>query len=50
VLSETIEEACNLGNTTIGVDFQIATMDRLGFFLARQAGEIMHFSCHGSEE
>jgi hypothetical protein len=50
VLSETIEEACNLGNTTIDVDFQIATMDRLGFFLARQAGEIMHFSCHGSEE
>ena len=30
------------------VDFQIATVDRLGLFLAEEKGETMHFSCHGN--
>lgn len=32
----------------IAVDFEIATTDALGSFLARDQGRILHFSCHGS--
>jgi hypothetical protein len=32
--------------TNIDVEFQIATRDRLGEVLAREEGQILHFSCH----
>ncbi|KAL3901809.1 MAG: hypothetical protein SGARI_006016, partial [Bacillariaceae sp.] len=47
VLTKAIQEAsCSMGRM-IDVDFQIATTDRLGLFLAQEEGQLMHFSCHG---
>lgn len=34
----------------VAVDFEIATTDALGSFLARDQGRILHFSCHGNKE
>ena len=53
VLTKAIDE-CNEASLSTGnsidVDFQIATTDRLGFFLAKDEGQVMHFSCHGHPE
>jgi hypothetical protein len=38
------------GNTTIDVVFDIATTERLGTFLAKGEGRVLHFSCHGHPE
>jgi hypothetical protein len=46
VLSKTFQEACS-AEASIRVEYEIATMDRLGLFLARGKGRILHFSCHG---
>jgi hypothetical protein len=38
------------GNPTIDVLFDIATTERLGTFLAKGEGRVLHFSCHGHPE
>jgi len=42
---ETISKA--LEDSNVSVDFQIATDDRFGAFLAKGLGRAIHFSCHG---
>ncbi|KAL3914322.1 MAG: hypothetical protein SGARI_000182, partial [Bacillariaceae sp.] len=50
VLKKAIEEASLSMGRAIDIDFQIATTDRLGLFLAQEEGQLMHFSCHGHPE
>jgi hypothetical protein len=50
ILNKAIREASFSAGRQIDVDFQIATTDRLGFFLAQEEGQLMHFSCHGHQE
>lgn len=40
----------NDGDPTIDVLFDIATTERLGTFLAKGEGRVLHFSCHGHPE
>jgi hypothetical protein len=44
LLTKTFQECVGTG---IRVEYEIATTDRLGFFLAKGEGHILHFSCHG---
>ena len=50
VLTKAIHEASHSMGRMIDVDFQVATTDRLGLFLAQEEGQLMHFSCHGHPE
>ena len=48
LLTKTFDESFSEGkNRKILVDFEIATIDRLSYFLAKDEGRILHFSCHG---
>jgi hypothetical protein len=47
---EMLQKTFRESGAKIAVTFETATTDRLGAFLARGEGRILHFSCHGDPE
>uniref|UniRef100_A0A7S1UTK6 CHAT domain-containing protein n=1 Tax=Grammatophora oceanica TaxID=210454 RepID=A0A7S1UTK6_9STRA len=45
-----LEAALRDAHMDIDLSFDIATSDRLGAFLAKREGRVLHFSCHGHEK
>ena len=49
LLTKYLEET-DRNNVQIKLDFQVATTERLGDFLASGTSQVIHFSCHGEEQ
>jgi hypothetical protein len=47
---ESLVKVFNESRARIHVEFEVATTERLGDFLAKGKGKILHFSCHGCPE
>ena len=50
ILTDSLKEVEHNDVPKIVLDFQVATVDSIGKFLAYSNAEVIHFSCHGNRE